>query len=37
MLISEYRTGKTIEELMVILGRQRGGITSMLRKLGIKL
>lgn len=37
MLISEYRTGKTIEELMVILGRQRGGITSMLRKLGITL
>jgi ribonuclease D len=37
MLISEYRTGKTIEELMVTLGRQRGGITSMLRKLGMKL
>lgn len=37
MLISEYKTGKTIEELMVILGRQRGGITSMLRKLGITL
>ncbi|MBW6441007.1 DNA helicase RecQ [Patescibacteria group bacterium] len=36
MLISEYRKGKTIEELMVILGRQRGGITSMLRKLNLR-
>jgi len=37
MLISEYREGKTIEELMVLFGRQEGGITSMLRKFGITL
>jgi len=34
-LIAEYKSGKTTEELMELLGRQRGGINSRLRKLGI--
>ena len=33
-LIAEYQRGKTIEELMKLFGRQRGGIESRLRKLG---
>jgi len=34
-LIAECRSGKTIEELMELFGRQRGGIDSRLRKLGL--
>jgi len=34
-LIAEYKSGKTIEELMGLFGRQRGGIESRLKKLGI--
>jgi ATP-dependent DNA helicase RecQ len=35
MLIADYKAGKTIEELMELFGRQRGGIESRLRKLGL--
>ena len=34
-LIVEYKSGKTIEELMELFGRQRGGIKSRLKKLGL--
>ncbi|MCK4797833.1 MAG: HRDC domain-containing protein [Spirochaetes bacterium] len=34
-LISEYKSRKTIGELMELFGRQRGGIKSRLNKLGI--
>lgn len=34
-LIFEYKSGKTIEELIELLGRQRGGIKSRLEKLDI--
>ena len=34
-LIAERRSGKTIEELMELFRRQRGGIESRLRKLGM--
>jgi len=34
-LIAERRSGKTIEELMELFGRQRGGIRSRLGKLGL--
>jgi len=34
-LIAEYESGKTIEELKELFGRQRGGITSRLKKLGL--
>ena len=37
MLIADYKAGKTIEELMELFGRQRGGIRSRLRKLGLLL
>ena len=35
MLIANYKAGKTIEELMEPFGRQRGGIESRLKKLGM--
>ena len=34
-LFAEYKSGKTIEELMEQFGRQRGGINSRLKKLGL--
>lgn len=34
-LIREYRSGKSIEELMEVFGRQSGGIKSRLKKLGL--
>ncbi|NIA10742.1 MAG: hypothetical protein GWP10_13695, partial [Nitrospiraceae bacterium] len=34
-LIAEYKSGKRIEELMELFGRQRGGIESRLKKLGM--
>ncbi|MEA1870043.1 MAG: hypothetical protein U9N09_07880 [Euryarchaeota archaeon] len=34
-LITERQSGKTIEELMELFGRQKGGIESRLRKLGL--
>lgn len=34
-LITEYRSGKTMEELMGLFGRQRGGIESRLKKLEV--
>lgn len=34
-LIVEYKSGKTIEELMELFERQRGGIKSRLKKLGL--
>jgi len=33
-LIYEYQCGKTIKELIIIFGRQKGGIVSRLKKLG---
>jgi ATP-dependent DNA helicase RecQ len=35
MLIADYKAGRTIEELMKLFGRQRGGIESRSRKLGL--
>ncbi|HDN65073.1 MAG TPA: hypothetical protein ENF23_02060 [Methanosarcinales archaeon] len=35
MLTADYKAGKTIEELMGLFGRQRGGIKSRLMKLGL--
>ncbi|VUT28176.1 MAG: hypothetical protein SYNGOMJ08_00739 [Candidatus Syntrophoarchaeum sp. GoM_oil] len=34
-LIREYRSGKSIEELIELFGMQRGGIESRLKKLGL--
>ena len=34
-LFAEYKSGKTIEELMEQFGRQRGGINSRLKKFGL--
>lgn len=34
-LFAEYKSGKTIEELMEQFGRQKGGINSRLKKLGL--
>ncbi len=34
-LVAEYQSGRTTEELMELFGRQRGGIKSRLRKLGL--
>jgi len=35
-LTAECQSGRTIEELMELFGRQRGGIESRLRKLGLQ-
>jgi len=34
-LIAEYESGKTIEKRMELFGKQRGGINSRLKKLGL--
>lgn len=34
-LIAEYESGKTIEKLMELFGKQRGGINSRLKKFGL--